>query len=211
MDLSSAAIVVAHPDDEILWFSSIVAKVGRIIMCYGAVNSKPERAQQRRNVVDNYPLPTLQFFDLPEPGNVSPAVDDEAQLALTERLRVGLSGVNTVFTHNPWGEYGHKDHRRVNAAVLALQGETNFAVYVSSYVDRRVFDSFEDSLNRGIAGIVSFPVDRPTIEPIFALYKSNSCWTWAANWLWPKQENFFRVGDSVSLQPTAIPVHLICQ
>jgi len=210
MDLSSATIVVAHPDDEILWFSSIVTKVSRIVMCYGAVNSKPERAQQRRNVIKNYPLPTVQFLDLPEPGNLSSTLEDQAQLALIEHLRVGLSGVKTVFTHNTWGEYGHNDHRRVHAAVRALQGETDFAVYVSSYVGRRVFDSFEDNLNREVAGIISFAVDRAAIEPIFALYKSNSCWTWATNWSWPEQENFFRVGEIVSHEPTAIPIQLIC-
>ena len=90
------------------------------------------------------------------------------------------------------------------------QGETDFAVYVSSYVGRRVFDSFEDNLNREVAGIISFAVDWAAIEPIFALYKSNSCWTWATNWKWPERENFFRVGDNVSHQPTAIPVQLIC-
>jgi hypothetical protein len=91
-----------------------------------------------------------------------------------------------------------------------LQSETNFAVYVSSYVGRRVFDSFEENLNREVAGVVSFAVDRAAIEPIFALYKSHSCWTWAANWSWPEQENFFRVGDKISHRPTAIPVQLIC-
>jgi LmbE family N-acetylglucosaminyl deacetylase len=210
MELSSATIVVAHPDDEILWFSSIVMKVSRIIMCYGAVSSRPERAQQRRNVIKDYPLPTVQFLDLPEPGDVSSLLENEAQLALIKRLRVGLSGVKTVFTHNAWGEYGHNDHRRVNAAIRALQGETNFAVYVSSYVGRRVFDSFEGNLNREVAGAVSFTVDRVAIEPIFELYRSHSCWTWAPDWSWPEQENFFRVGDNLSHRPTAIPIQLIC-
>src|SRR6516162_2441821 len=68
MNLGDAAIVVAHPDDEVLWFSSLTAKVGRIVMCYGPNPRVAERGEQRRNVIQAYPFNTVQFFDLPEPG-----------------------------------------------------------------------------------------------------------------------------------------------
>src|SRR5580765_529365 len=51
MDLRDAAVVVAHPDDEVLWFSSLVAKVGRIVTCYGPNPKVAERGEQRRRVV----------------------------------------------------------------------------------------------------------------------------------------------------------------
>src|SRR4051794_38855889 len=67
MDLRKAAIVVAHPDDEVLWFSSLTAKVGRIVMCYGSNPRAVERGRQRRKVVQAYPFNTVRFLDLPEP------------------------------------------------------------------------------------------------------------------------------------------------
>ena len=31
---SNAALVVAHPDDEALWFSSVLTRVDKIVICY---------------------------------------------------------------------------------------------------------------------------------------------------------------------------------
>ena len=35
-------LVVAHPDDEILWFSSILASVDHVILCYLGELVNPE-------------------------------------------------------------------------------------------------------------------------------------------------------------------------
>jgi len=151
MDLRNAAIVVAHPDDEVLWFSSLTARVGRIVMCYGSNPKVVERGEQRRNVVRAYPFKTVRFLDLPEPGlwRGRSLGSVESELARTARedpalrnvlvdgLRAALHGISTVFVHNPWGEYGHDDHRRLYAAISALRQELNLAVYVSNYVERR--------------------------------------------------------------------------
>lgn len=219
MDFRRAAIVVAHPDDEILWFSSLAAKVGRIVMCYGAVSNVPERAAQRRRLVEAYPLDTVQFFDLPQPAfwrGMSPGAFERAtvelaeenpghRLALADRLRTALQGVDTVFVHNPWGEYGHEDHRRLNAVVNALRDEMKFKVYVSAYVEMQILNQVDGMLADGIGDVISFPTDRAEIEPIVAMYKLHSCWTWAENWRWPKEEHFFRVGEGVRIREASIP------
>ena len=33
-NLEQAVLVVAHPDDEILWFSGIFSFVGMVLVCY---------------------------------------------------------------------------------------------------------------------------------------------------------------------------------
>lgn len=222
VDLRRAAVVVAHPDDELLWFSSLGANVGRIIMCYGAVSNVPERAEQRRKVVLDYPLDTVQFFDLPQPrffrGMSSEVFRRETteladenpafRTALTDKLRAALHGITTVFVHNPWGEYGHQDHRRVNMAVNALRREMDFTVYVSCYAERQVLSQIADALDEGIGDILSFPTNPSEIEPIFRLYQSHFCWTWTANWTWPKEEQFFRVGHGASVRAEVIPFHV---
>ena len=222
MNLGDAAIVVAHPDDEVLWFSSLTAKVGRIVMCYGPNPRVAERGEQRRNVIQAYPFNTVQFFDLPEPGLwrgrslgsveselARPVQEDpNYRSSLIYRLRGALQGFTTVFVHNPWGEYGHDDHRRLHAAVMALREEMNLAVYVSNYVERRALGLMDSALNEGVSDIVSFPVDRTEIDPIVQLYQSNSCWTWSQNWGWPKEEHFFRLGQGAAIRETPIPLQL---
>ena len=219
MDLGRAAVVVAHPDDEILWFSSLGARVGRIVMCYGAVTAAPERAEQRRRVVAAYPRNNVAFLDLPQPRffrGMSAEIfarettelaeeDPSFRATLAGRMRPALAGFSTVFVHNPWGEYGHQDHRRVNAVVNALGGEMGFAVYVSCYAERQVAAHAAAALDQGVRDSVSFPVEASDIEPIFKLYQAHGCWTWTTNWNWPREEHFVQLGGS---PPRAGPVPL---
>jgi len=47
--LSSAILVVAHPDDEILWFSSVVDKVDEILFCFGDYPALPALGEGLRS------------------------------------------------------------------------------------------------------------------------------------------------------------------
>ena len=208
MDLTHAAIVVAHPDDEILWFSSLVTRVAHIVICYGAVEAIPERRAQRQRVIGAYPLPNVEFLDLTEPGAVSGDADAAHQRELAKLLPPLLAGVTTVFTHNPWGEYGHLDHRRLNAVIEDLSKKMDFAVYVSSYAARHQLGGVDCALNGGIGEVVSFPVDERPIREIFQLYRTAGCWTWTSHWKWPKDESFLRLGEGANLRPEPFSLHL---
>src|SRR5271168_2315679 len=48
-------------------------------------------------------------------------------------LRPVLAGCADVYTHNPWGEYGHPEHIQVYRAVTALQAELGYTVWFSNY------------------------------------------------------------------------------
>jgi hypothetical protein len=88
-DLAQAAIVVAHPDDQILWFSSLVTKVARIIMCYGTISASSERATNRKNAVKHYPR-DVEFLDLPIPGRAAPDMEAVHRRVLIDRLKTML-------------------------------------------------------------------------------------------------------------------------
>jgi LmbE family N-acetylglucosaminyl deacetylase len=220
-DLSEAAIVVAHPDDEVLWFSSLIRNVGKIVICYGADPDTftAERAEHRREVIRRLPLDNVLHLDVSGPawhGRRLGSAEDELQrlanedpalrLALEAPLRGALAGVSTVFVHNPWGEYGHDDHRRVYSVVNSLRTELNFDVFVSSYVERRVMHLMQAALAGGVAEMISCPVSRDVIDPIIEVYKTWSCWTWYDDWIWPKEEAFLRLGRAKSQRPFPAPV-----
>src|SRR5689334_18463518 len=151
--LATSALVVAHPDDEVLWFSSILQHVERAVVCFEDCDDLPELGAARRRVRAGYPLGNVEWLRLAEPCSVH-QVDWErpsfgphglllnASSATDERraryaqsfaeLRAGLaqrlSGASAVFTHNPWGEYGHPDHVQVARVVESLRHELGFRV-----------------------------------------------------------------------------------
>jgi LmbE family N-acetylglucosaminyl deacetylase len=168
IDLARAAIVAAHPDDEALWFGSLVPRVGRIVLCYGMQASGTLR-DGRRRVAAEYPYRTVDFFDLAQPGSYTkatwpnptlgprgmvlrePSPAHEASFeAILGRLRQSLAGITTVFTHNPWGEYGHEEHTLVYAAVNLLKAECGFDLYVSPYVGGAMLGLCRQVIDGGI-------------------------------------------------------------
>jgi len=225
VDFSDAAIVMAHPDDEVLWSGSLVALVGCIVLCYGHNPKKPERHAQRLSVVRAYPYPGVKFLDLVEPRDapvpkdmrVEPRSMSELRREsealelniLLKELKFALRGAKVVFTHNPWGEYGHVDHRRVNLAVNTLAPELGYAVYTSCYLERRSMLRYGAFLTEGIADAISLPLTQSEIDPVVALYKQHACWTWNANWIWPKEEHFLRFGRAVGLSAPPAPLPLL--
>ena len=64
--LERAAIVMAHPDDEVLWASSILARVGRILLCYEDIPFQPAISEGRRQALARFPLPNVENLRLEE-------------------------------------------------------------------------------------------------------------------------------------------------
>jgi len=85
IDLSRSAIVAAHPDDEVLWFGSLVPKVGRIVLCFGMDAAGTARAGRRR-VVEEYPYRNVEFFDLVQPGSYTKATWPNPVLCISSDL-----------------------------------------------------------------------------------------------------------------------------
>jgi len=133
----NSALVVAHPDDEILWFSSIVKNVDRIVFCFSEAVGNSVYSEGRKLVLRDFPhkqVSTLDIkegdvFDLADWKHPQPSVDGLEFRRTDVRRRVRrftcrisvicaalrevLKGYRNVITHNPWGEYGHEEHVQV--------------------------------------------------------------------------------------------------
>ncbi len=201
--LDSSVLVVAHPDDEVLWFSSIVGQVGRVIICYEDCPDLPELGPGRAAARQAYPLATASWLRLAEPcsldwvdwnrpvatscGMALDAPGGEAHEpryrasydALAAELRGALAGAGEVFTHNPWGEYGHPDHVQLSRVVTDLGSELGFRVHYSSYVAPRSLRFAAEFLPRLVGG-PRLSTDAPLAARIKALYQQHGCWTWDA-------------------------------
>ena len=58
-------LVVAHPDDEVLFFSSIIEKVDAVIVCFGP-SSNQKVTDGRRLLQNRYPLQHIEWLNIQE-------------------------------------------------------------------------------------------------------------------------------------------------
>src|SRR5882724_9311445 len=207
---SRNAVVVAHPDDEALWLSAVVASVERVVFSFGAAFDKPQRSEARRQAVAALPLSGIVNLGIPESGAGWKAYQTQPQLTpsgveisdatlreryeanyakLLEGLRASLAGCRDVYTHNPWGEYGHSEHIQVYRAVTALQDELGYTVWFSNYVGARNW-----TFVRGLAERLSWArrtvvkPDLVTARALMRVYRRYGAWTWTLAHRWPAHE-----------------------
>jgi LmbE family N-acetylglucosaminyl deacetylase len=204
------ALVVAHPDDEALWLSSAVASAQRIVFGFGAVFDRPRRSEARRRAVAALPMNGIVSLEIPESGvdwksyqgqpELTPLGIRIAESSVRERyesnyarlhdgLRASLGGCADVYTHNPWGEYGHPEHIQVYRAVTALQEELGYKVWFSNYASARNL-----TFVRGLAERLSWTQramvrpDLVTARALMAIYRQHGAWTYPLAHRWPEQE-----------------------
>jgi LmbE family N-acetylglucosaminyl deacetylase len=218
------AVVVAHPDDEALWLSSVLGAADRVVLCFGDLFQRPKMSAARRRAVAALPLPGLVDLKLPESGGgfavdwkqprlteAGIAIADPAAGecyaanfgALVEALRPALAGYASVYTHNPWGEYGHAEHIQVHRAVAALQAELGYTIWFSNYVGAASWKLAQETGRRPCW------TERRTVAPDAALGRSllnvycrSGAWTWTRWHRWPDEEVLHGV-------PPSGPVHTL--
>jgi LmbE family N-acetylglucosaminyl deacetylase len=219
----SSALVVAHPDDEALWFSSIVGKVSRVIIAYEECDDLPGLGQSRRAASNAYPIQSATFLRRAEPCSLS-YVDwskprrtrygmalnrskaeqryRKAYRLLRRDLSTLLAGTSDVFTHNPWGEYGHPDHVQISRVVSDLSRKLGFRVHFSSYIAPRSMQlaaRFIPALtNEG-----TLKTSRAWAARIKTVYVDHGCWTWHRDYVPPQTEAFL---TKAGTQPTEADV-----
>lgn len=210
---AATAVVVAHPDDETLWLSSALAAADRVVFCFGDPFGKPQKAAARRQAVAALPLPGLVDLKLPESGARFSAdwsdprptqngieITDAAAGAryaanfplLVAALRTALAGCEAVYTHNPWGEYGHTEHIQIYRAVTTLQAELGYTIWFANYVGAMSW-----KLARRI-GREPCWTERRWVQPDLAtaralmrVYQRHGAWTWTRWHRWPDQETVY--------------------
>jgi LmbE family N-acetylglucosaminyl deacetylase len=227
--LHRSAIVVAHPDDEILWAGSAVASAQKIIVCYGELPQDSCITEGRRLAMSGFPHKDLVYLALPEAGSFNTAAwlePAESPWGLSQRnlvkalrpsvaeryrrnfdtlsriLRTQLEGCRNVITHNPWGEYGHEDHIQVFRVVESLRAALGFDLWVSCYFGPKSVALQRRYLNSLGPSTAALPIDQALMQQIKALYIENQCWTWKDDYRWPQTEVFYRwMGHNGSLHP----------
>ncbi len=215
-DLHDVRLVVAHPDDEVLWFSSILEHASRAILCFQQVPSRPDWSNGRERIIAEFPrsieslrLTEAEVFataDWPNPTtsdyglevrqrrNAMPGFSktryQENFHAALAQLRVALTGSSVVFSHSPWGEYGHEEHVQIFRVVDALRLELGFRLFVPLYVSNKSYGLFLRYLPHIMGARIDLLTNRDLATMLRDLYSKHGCWTWFKDYEWPEREHF---------------------
>jgi|CZKU01.1.fsa_nt_gi LmbE family N-acetylglucosaminyl deacetylase len=217
VDWSEATLVVAHPDDEVIFFSSIVKRVKRVLVCFGDNPLSPEIHERRRRALSEHPLRSMHWLDLPETGCVGTAnwskpvetkvgvrlvagprlraVYAQSYHRLLDRLRDELAEATAVVTHNPWGEYGHEEHVQVCRVVRDLKPDLGFDLIHDDYCGTHNIKMALRYAGRLDELPGRFCTDMGIANEVSEAYKRNRCWTWFDGYRWPTHEGFLRLRD----------------
>ena len=212
--IEKSILVVAHPDDEVLWFSSILERVDRVVFCYLDCESIPLCSEGRRKSLSEYPIKNIFWANIDESGVFNdnnwhnPETNEYGlkifKKGLSEKryrenyseLKQGLSrklkSYDNVFTHNPWGEYGNEEHIQVYRVVKELQEQMEFDLWFSNYCSNKSFKLMLRYLPGFDVEYVTQRTNKVLSHSIERIYKKNGCWTWYDNWEWFDNETFIK-------------------
>lgn len=237
--LKNSMIVGAHPDDELLWFNSILRDVDEVVIVYCDFWAHPQLGAARKRALADFPRGNVTCLGIAESGAygcadwTNPTLNEfgiafgieanrraltrltkrslsmvgsseryptsresvasayEANYAaVREALRPRLRPDMNVFTHNPWGEYGHEEHIQVFRALDSLREEIGFRLWMSNYCTERALPLAMRYFQTMPGGYVRLATDKEFASRVADVYKAHDCWTWADDWAWFDEECF---------------------
>ena len=196
------AILVAHPDDEVLFSSSLIKNASKIIIGFGEIPEKNMKIQSlgRKNIQNKYPFEKIIFLNIKQASkdprkkiSFDNASENKYGLIIKNNkkeykenffklcnlLPIHLKGIDRVYTHSPWGDYGHEDHIQIFKCIMHLKKFNNFKVFVFAYISR-------DTVNLAYSNFKflngNFEVKRNDFKIynlLKNLYIQEKCWTWS--------------------------------
>ena len=211
--LERSALVVAHPDDEVLWFGSILEQVDCIIICFVDADHWPELGRARRRSIEEHAyrdkievlgLPQVKSHNKsrwPEPVETPYGLRldryqgfdgpyEKQASRLEAALRPVINGFKNVYTHNPWGEYGHEDHVQLSRIATRIANENGTRIWYTNYVSNKS----SALMRRYVQGFgqpyYTMPVNTLKARQIAETYFRNGAWTWMEDYVWFKSESF---------------------
>jgi hypothetical protein len=215
---NKSVIVVAHPDDEILWFSSILKKVDEVIISFLNIKSNSRLSMGRLQTLDSYPIRNVKCLHMDEAEVYNQACWNDPVITeygikinnnkgsenryiknyynLYEKLENNLKDKYNVFTHNPWGEYGNEEHIQVYRVIKDLQGKYKYNIWFDNYCSNKSYKIMMEYICNNEFTYYSTTTNKELASNIKNIYLKNGCWTWSDNFQWFDDESFISDVDS---------------
>jgi len=166
-------ILMAHPDDEIIFGWPVLREAQKIIICSSDLNN-PERAwckNRKKALKEVCELLGKEMVCLDYNSEFYRTPTKDGSLKKMA-LDIQKETVGQVFTHNPWGEYGHLDHILIN--LLAKQKTDVFYSDIALEINWL-------PIKKVHSGVFVREVDNDLelYNKCKAIYDKYGCWTWS--------------------------------
>ena len=217
--MKTNVVVVAHPDDEIIFASSIIRSSRSVVICFSEIPedmvSSIGRSQAlafpyiknikalkiRQSASSKYYLKRKNnkykniFYNLDIKDAYIKKDFELNNQKLERKLLKEIKNGDNVYTHNPWGEYGHIEHIQVFSTIvkLLMEKKIKFKLFVSGYVGCGSFKEMKRLFKFLEQKPFVFTTDKEIYKKGEYHYKKNKCWTWSSNYNLPKKEYFYEV------------------
>lgn len=164
-------LIVAHPDDEILWFNP--QNFDKIIVCFGF------DAKKHLNVTEsNYYL---------DKSGYDKHIKNYKKIK--ELLKEDIGKADIIYTHNPWGEYCHPDHILVSQVVTELAKVPVFAW------DGIMFNPKFGFLPISGREVHVEKIDLDYFRKVKEEYIKEGIWTWVKDYEPKPEQNYFQINS----------------
>lgn len=122
-------MVVAHPDDDLLFGGTELMKDDYVVVCVTCGTSKTRLKEFKRmmNYFEDEYI-TLGYPDLVE-GKKTEWTDEYDSITRDIKNIINLKEWDKIVTHNPDGEYGHIHHKMTNRIVTGLTDDKSKLYY----------------------------------------------------------------------------------
>lgn len=140
-------MVVAHPDDELLWGGGHLIEDDYLVVCITCGPNKV-RVHEFQNVMrktkDAYVMlgyPDKTNGERDNWNSVKKDINDDLKKLLS------LKDWDLIVTHNPDGEYGHQHHKMTSSFVTALTENKKNLYYFGRYYSKKNIDKHENEMS----------------------------------------------------------------
>ena len=183
MPSKDITLLIAHPDDEVLFLWPFLDRVKRIVCASSDQhNLSRQWCSERGKCLDEVAeLLGAETFVL---GNNSEfyraETRPEAKLKRhAEQIIEAVGNPEILATHNAWGEYGHIDHLLCHQIGRTIQARTDCALLCAdiAVTERPAWLPITPWAQGSLWE--EYEMDRPLFDKIKAIYDARGCWTWA--------------------------------
>ncbi len=144
-------LIVAHPDDEVLFFSSVLEYFSQDIhvLCLtdgNADNRGPKRALEFKKAMAFFGIDSFKHESLPDRYD-EPLVYRDLKTVIQNNLG---DKTERIFTHGPFGEYGNPNHIQDSLVAHELGLKENLKIFSPNVLDLPNASTFYEKDNSAI-------------------------------------------------------------
>lgn len=137
LDNINYLMIVAHPDDELLWGGGHLIEDNYLVVCITCGNNKIRNNEFKK--VMNSTKDKYIMLGYPDKTNGTRDNWMSVKTDIMEDLEeiLNLKDWKIVVTHNPEGEYGHQHHKMTSEFVTYLYDNKNNLYYFGHYYSKK--------------------------------------------------------------------------